>query len=124
MIKLLLHSWLFSLPYPGGPSRLQLVLSQMLQFLKKRYRGLKMKFRTAKILRARRIARRRKQTTDGAAQALIIGLVLVLILLAGCENTRHSIGISTNPLSSKFEEKTKLNYKIIFGKVRPKEDDD
>jgi hypothetical protein len=52
-------------------------------------------------------------------------IVLFLTLfLSSCENTRHSIGISTNPLSSKFEEKTKLNYKIIFGKVRPKEDDD
>ena len=52
-------------------------------------------------------------------------IVLFLTLfLSSCENTRHSIGVSTNPLSSKFEEKTKLNYKIIFGKVRPKEDDD
>ena len=48
----------------------------------------------------------------------------MFLLLVGCENVRQSIGISTNPLSSKFEEKTKLNYKIIFGKVRPKEDDD
>jgi len=48
-----------------------------------------------------------------------------MIFLTGCfENVRQSIGISTNPLSSKMEEKTKLNYKIIFGKVRPKEDDD
>ena len=52
-------------------------------------------------------------------------LVLFLVLLTGCwENVRQSIGISTNPFSTKFEEKTKVNYKIIFGKVRPKEDDD
>ena len=52
-------------------------------------------------------------------------IVLFLTLfLSSCENIRHSIGISTNPFSTKFEEKTKLNYKIIFGKVRPKEDDD
>lgn len=51
-------------------------------------------------------------------------LVIVLLGIYGCENTRHSIGISTNPLSSKFEEKTKLNYKITFGKIRPKEDED
>jgi len=52
-------------------------------------------------------------------------LVLFLVLLTGCwENVRQSIGISTNPFSTKMEEKTKLNYKIIFGKVRPKEDDD
>ena len=52
-------------------------------------------------------------------------LVIFLVLLTGCwENVRQSIGISTNPFSNKFEEKTKVNYKIIFGKVRPKEDDD
>ena len=59
---------------------------------------------------------------------LIVFLFLVLLIggLTACsfENTRQSIGISTNPFSTKMEEKTKLNYKIIFGKVRPKEDDD
>ena len=54
---------------------------------------------------------------------LFIFLFLTLFLSA-CENVRQSIGISTNPFSTKMEEKTKLNYKIIFGKVRPKEDDD
>lgn len=52
-------------------------------------------------------------------------LVVFMLFLTGCfENVRQSIGISTNPFSTKMEEKTKLNYKIIFGKVRPKEDDD
>ena len=52
-------------------------------------------------------------------------LIIFLFFLSGCwENVRQSIGITTNPFSTKFEEKTKMNYKIIFGKVRPKEDDD
>ena len=51
-------------------------------------------------------------------------LVIVLLGLYGCENTRHSIGVSGKPLSTNFEENVKVNYKIIFGKVRPKEDDD
>ena len=59
---------------------------------------------------------------------LIVFLFLVLLIggLTACsfENTRQSIGITTNPLSTKMEEKTKLNYKITFGKIRPKEDDD
>ena len=76
------------------------------------------------IFKTLKLFQRRRTTTEKAVQALIIGLAVGLVLLVGCENTRHSIGISTNPLSSKFEEKTKLNYKIIFGKVRPKEDDD
>ena len=124
MIKLLLHSWLFSSPSQDGLSQPRLGLSQMLQFLKKRYRVLKMKFRTLKFLRRRKIAREKIKITEKAVQVLIIGLVLALVLLAGCENVRQSIGISTSPFSEKVEEKTKLNYKIIFGKVRPKEDDD
>ena len=55
---------------------------------------------------------------------ILIIFIFGFLLLTGCENVRQSIGISTNPFSSKVEEKTKLNYKIIFGKVRPKEDDD
>jgi hypothetical protein len=51
-------------------------------------------------------------------------LIFIFAMVVGCENVRQSIGITTNPFSNKFEEKTKLNYKIIFGKVRPKEDDD
>ena len=45
-------------------------------------------------------------------------------LLVACENTRQSIGITTNPLSTKMEEKTKLQWKITWGKIRPKEDID
>ena len=59
---------------------------------------------------------------------LVIFLFLVLLIggLTSCsfENTRQSIGITTNPLSTKMEEKTKLNWKITFGKIRPKEDTD
>ena len=53
-------------------------------------------------------------------------IFLFISLLYGCENVRQSIGISTKPFQSgeSFENSTKLNYKIIFGKVRPKEDDD
>ena len=124
MIKLLLHSWLFSSPSLAGVSQQQSVLSRMLQFLKKRYRVLNMKYKTLKFLRKRKIAREKIQTTEKGVQVLIIGMALMFLLLVGCENVRQSIGISTSPFSEKVEEKTKLNYKIIFGKVRPKEDDD
>ena len=43
-----------------------------------------MKFRTLKLLKRRRIARKRIQATEKGIQALIIGLALVLVLLAGC----------------------------------------
>ena len=50
--------------------------------------------------------------------------MFIFLLLTGCENMKQSIGISTNPFSQKVNEKTKINYKITFGKIRPKEDDD
>ena len=58
---------------------------------------------------------------------LTIFLFIILLLFTGaCENTRHSIGISGEPLATgnKMEDSVKFNYKIVFGKVRPKEDDD
>ena len=112
MIKLLLHSWLFSSPSRGGVSQQQSVLSQMLQFLKKRYRVLKMKFRTAKLLRARRNARKRIQTTEKGIQALIIGLALVVLLLVGCSyrmvpnETKIEYGTTeTDAKNNKLQEK-------------------
>ena len=112
MIRLLLHSWLFSSPSPGGVSRLRSDLSQMSQFLKKKYRGLKMKFRTLRILRARRNARKRIQTTERAVQALIIILALALVLLVGCSyrmvpnETKIEYGTTaTDSKNDKLQEK-------------------
>jgi len=53
-------------------------------------------------------------------------IILFLITLYACENTRHSVGVTAKPFAKgdKMEDSIKLNYKIIFGKVRPKEDDD
>ena len=50
-------------------------------------------------------------------------LVIVLLGIYGCENTRHSIGVSGKPLSTKMDESVKINYKIIFGKVRVRKSD-
>ena len=55
---------------------------------------------------------------------IIIVLMFMFLLLVGCENMKQSIGISTNPFSQNVNEKTKFNYKITFGKIRQKEDDD
>ena len=55
-----------------------------------------------------------------------IMLLFLSLFLTSCENTRHSIGVSGKPLAtgSKMEDSVKYNYKITFGKIRPKEDDD
>ena len=56
----------------------------------------------------------------------LVLLLFLTLFLSACENVRHKIGVSTKPFATdgKFEDSTKLNYTIIFGKVRPKEDDD
>jgi len=119
MIKLLLHSWLFLLPSPDGVSQRQLVLSRMLQFLKKKYRGLKMKYNTLKIFRRRRLARKRNQTTEKGVQALIIGLALVLLLLVGCENgARHSLEVTEPTDHTTGDDGGKMKYKIIWGSTK------
>ena len=58
--------------------------------------------------------------------AIFLFLVLLIAGLNACvlENTRQSVGVTTNPFSTKMEEKTKLNWKITWGKIRPKEDED
>ena len=57
----------------------------------------------------------------------IILSLFVVLLLSGCfQNVRHKIGITTKPFAKNdgLESSTKLNYTLIFGVVRPKEDDD
>ena len=112
MIKLLLHSWLFSSPSLVGVLQPQSGLSQMWQSLKKKYRGLKMEFRTLKLFLRRRKERKRIQTTEKAVQALIIGLALVVLLLVGCSyrmvpnETKIEYGTTeTDAKNSKLQEK-------------------
>ena len=112
MIKLLLHSWLFSSPSLAGVSQQPSGLSRMWQFLKKRYQVLNMKYKTLKFLRKRKIARRKIKITEKAVQALIIGLVLAVVLLAGCSyrmvpnETKIEYGTTeTDAKNSKLQEK-------------------
>ena len=122
MIKLLLHSWLFSSHSLAGVSQQQSVLSQMLQFLKKRYRVLNMKYKTLKFLRKRKIARRKIQTTEKGVQALIIILALVVLLLVGCENgARHSLELTEPTDHTTGDDGGKIKYKVIFGDKSQKE---
>ena len=81
-----------------------------------------MKFRTAKLLRARRIARRRRRTTEKGVQALIIGLALVLLLLVGCENgARQSIELTESTDHTTGDDGGKIKYKIIWGSTKHKD---
>ena len=57
---------------------------------------------------------------------LVIFLFLVLLIggLTACENTRQSVGVNAKPFSEKVNESVKFNWKITWGKIRPKEDED
>ena len=119
MIKLLLHSWLFSSPLEDGHSRERSVCHKTWSWLKKKYRGLKMKYRTLKLLRRRRNARKRNQTTEKGIQALIIILALVVLLLVGCENgARHSIELTEPTDHTSGDDGGKIKYKIIWGSTK------
>ena len=81
-----------------------------------------MKFRTLKLLKKRREARKRIQTTEKAIQALIIGLALVLVLLVGCENrARHSLEITEPTDHTSGDDGGKVKYKIIWGSTKHKD---
>ena len=58
----------------------------------------------------------------------VILFLFIVSLLSGCDfkNVSHKVGFTTKPFSKNdgFENSTKMNYTIIFGVVRPKEDDD
>ena len=58
----------------------------------------------------------------------VILFLFIVLLVSGCsfENVRHKVGFTTKPFSKNdgFENSTKMNYTIIIGVVRPKEDDD
>ena len=81
-----------------------------------------MKFRTLKILRARRNARKIRQRTEKGIQALIIILALILLLLVGCENgARHSIELTEPTAHTKGDDGGEIKYKIIWGSTKHKD---
>ena len=87
-----------------------------------------MRYQVLKILKARRSAREKRNKSIRWMKYLVSCIIVGLLFLfaVGCENTRHSVGVTAKPFAKgdKMEDSIKLNYKIIFGKVRPKEDDD
>ena len=45
---------------------------------------------------------------------------MLFLFAVGCENTRHSVGVTAKPFAKddKMEDSIKFNYKIIFGRIR------
>ena len=123
MIKLLLRCWLFSLPSEDGHFRVPSACRRIWFLLKKKYRGLKMKFRTLKLLKKRRDARRIRDRTDRWVRYLVICLFLILLAipLLQCNGVKHIIEV-TEPLDhTTGDDGGKLKYKVIFGDKSQKE---
>ena len=113
------HYLLFSLLSADGRFHEHSPSPKIWSLLKKKYRGLKMKYKTLKRLRRRKNARKRIRTTEKMVQALIIGLALVLVLLVGCDNgARHSIEITEPTDHTEGDDGGKLKYKIIWGSTK------
>ena len=113
------HYLLFSLLAADGRFLAPSPSPKIWSLLKKKYRGLKMKYKTLKRLRRRKNARKRIRTTEKMVQALIIGLALVLVLLVGCDNgARHSIEITEPTDHTTGDDGGKLKYKIIWGSTK------
>ena len=79
-----------------------------------------MKYRTLKLLRRRKNARR-NQTTNRAVHALIICLALVLVLLVGCSGVKHVIQLEEPTDHTSGDDGGKIKYKMIFGDINQKE---
>ena len=123
MIKLLLRCWLFSSPLEDGRFRVPSACRRIWFLLKKRYRGLKMKFRTLKLLKRRRDARRIRDKTDRWVRYIVIFLFLILLLLplTQCNGVKHIIHIEESTDHTTGDDGGKIKYKVIFGDKSQKE---
>ena len=118
MIKLLLHSWLFSSPLGVGPFREPSASPKIWCLSKKKYHNWRKKL----IASLKRRRKKRKNPTEHLIQSLIIGLILVVVLLAGCENgARHSLELTEPTDHTKGDDGGEIKYKIIWGSTKHKD---
>jgi len=82
-----------------------------------------MRYRTLKILRARRNARRKRNRTTKWMKYLISSIIIGLLLLfaAGCNGVKHVIQIEEPTDHTQGDDGGKIKYKLIFGDINQKE---
>ena len=82
-----------------------------------------MRYRTLKILRARRIARKKRSRETRWMKYLVSCIVIGLLFLfaAGCNGVKHVISIEEPTDHTSGDDGGKLKYKLIFGDVNQKE---
>ena len=82
-----------------------------------------MKYRTLKILRARRNAREKRNKEIRWMKYLISSLIIgVLVLFTmGCNGVKHVLQIEEPTDHTQGDDGGKLKYKIIWGDINQKE---
>ena len=82
-----------------------------------------MRYRTLKMLRARRIAREKRNRTPKWMKYLISSIIIGLLLLfaAGCNGVKHVIQIEEPTDHTQGDDGGKIKYKLIFGDINQKE---
>ena len=81
-----------------------------------------MRYRTLKILRARRSARKRNKETRWMkylVSCIIIGLLCLFSI--GCSGVKHVLQIEEPTDHTQGDDGGKLKYKIIWGDINQKE---
>ena len=82
-----------------------------------------MRYRTLKILKARRIARKKRNKEIRWMKYLVSCMIIGLLCLfsVGCNGVKHVISIEEPTDHTSGDDGGKLKYKIIFGDVNQKE---
>ena len=82
-----------------------------------------MRYRTLKILRARRSAREKRNKSIRWMKYLVSSLIIGLLFLfsVGCNGVKHVISIEEPTDHTSGDDGGKLKYKLIFGDVNQKE---
>ena len=82
-----------------------------------------MKYRSLKILKARRIARKKRNRTIRWMKYLVSSIIIGLLLLfaTACYGVKHVLQIEEPTDHTEGDDGGKLKYKIIWGDINQKE---
>ena len=82
-----------------------------------------MKYKTLKLLRARRIARKKRNRTTRWMKYLMSSIIIGLFFLVavGCNGVKHVIQIEEPTDHTEGDDGGKIKYKLIFGDINQKE---
>ena len=82
-----------------------------------------MRYKTLKILKTRRIARKKRNRRTKWMKYLMSSIIIGLLLLfaAGCDGVKHVILIEEPTDHTQGDDGGKIKYKLIFGDINQKE---